>query len=58
MKKVLIIVMGLAIFLCGCATTNYQIEKKGEVNVSPAVIKSKSYTVETIDDPTPPVQVK
>ena len=58
MKKVILIILGMVIFICGCATTNYQIEKKGEANVSPTVIKSKSYTIETIDDPTPAVQVK
>ena len=65
MNKTLIIVTGLAIFLCGCATVqttkqpeNYQLEKKGELIVTPTVIKSKSYTVETIDDSTPPVQLK
>ena len=65
MKKVFIVVLGLAMFICGCATVqtakqpeNYQLEKKGELIVTPTVIKSKSYTVETLDDPTPPEQIK
>ena len=67
MKRIIFIIfaLGILIFICGCATVqtakqpeNYQLEKKGELTVSPTVIKSKSYTVETVDDPTPPVQLK